>query len=74
MTHEVNVTAALQLLLLAHQAGVRRFIYASSSAVYGNDTTLPKVESRLGACLSPYAVTKLALDLPDRGHRVGDRP
>jgi UDP-N-acetylglucosamine/UDP-N-acetylgalactosamine 4-epimerase len=63
VTHEVNVTAMLQLLLLAPKAGVRRFIYASSSAVYGDDATLPKVEGRLGSCLSPYAVSKLADEL-----------
>jgi UDP-N-acetylglucosamine 4-epimerase len=60
LAHSVNVTGTLQLLIAAHEAGVQRFVYASSSAVYGDDATLPKVEEKLGACLSPYAVTKLA--------------
>src|SRR5690606_9294715 len=39
-------------------AGIKRFVYASSSSVYGDEQTLPKVESRVGKPLSPYAVTK----------------
>jgi UDP-N-acetylglucosamine 4-epimerase len=42
---------------------VRRFVYASSSSVYGDSPTLPKVEESLGQPLSPYAVTKLADEL-----------
>ena len=61
--HAVNVTGTLNLLVAAREANVRRFVYASSSAVYGDDTTLPKVESTLGSCLSPYAVSKLADEL-----------
>jgi UDP-N-acetylglucosamine 4-epimerase len=61
--HDVNVTGTLRLMLAAREAGVKRFVYASSSAVYGDDATLPKVESALGHCLSPYAVTKLADEL-----------
>lgn len=63
VAHAVNVTGTLQMLLASREAGVRRFIYASSSAVYGDDATLPKVESALGQCLSPYAVSKLADEL-----------
>jgi UDP-N-acetylglucosamine/UDP-N-acetylgalactosamine 4-epimerase len=59
----VNVTGTLHVLVAAQQAKVRRFVYASSSAVYGDDATLPKVESVLGNCLSPYAVSKLADEL-----------
>jgi len=61
--HAVNVTGTLQMLVAAKEANVRRFVYASSSAVYGDDATLPKIESVLGNCLSPYAVSKLADEL-----------
>jgi UDP-N-acetylglucosamine 4-epimerase len=59
LAHDVNVTGTFNLLLAAAESGVRRFVYASSSAVYGDDPTLPKVEEKLGRCLSPYALTKL---------------
>ncbi len=57
-TNAANVTGHLALLEAARHADVRRFVYASSSSVYGDDPTLPKVEGRLGQPLSPYAVTK----------------
>jgi len=56
--HEVNVTGTLNMLLAARDEGVERFVYASSSSVFGDDPTLPKVEDRLGRALSPYAATK----------------
>ena len=59
-THEANLTATLVLLEAARQAGVQRFVYASSSSVYGDTRELPKVESMPTIPLSPYAVTKLA--------------
>ncbi|HET8945897.1 MAG TPA: SDR family oxidoreductase [Candidatus Polarisedimenticolia bacterium] len=59
-SHEVNATGTLQLLLAAREAGVKRFVYASSSSAYGDSPTLPKVESQPTAPLSPYAVSKLA--------------
>ena len=62
-TNAANVTGQLALLEAARRAGVRRFVYASSSSVYGDEPTLPKVEDRLGRALSPYAVTKLADEL-----------
>jgi UDP-N-acetylglucosamine 4-epimerase len=58
-----NVTGTLALLEAARQAGVRRFVYASSSSVYGDSETLPKREDDLGEPLSPYAVTKLTDEL-----------
>lgn len=58
-THEANVSGFLELLDAARQAGVKRFVYASSSAVYGDHPALPKVEDQLGQVLSPYAATKL---------------
>ncbi|RMH36854.1 MAG: SDR family oxidoreductase [Deltaproteobacteria bacterium] len=57
-THEANVDGFLHLLIAARDAGVERFVYASSSAVYGDEPALPKVEDRIGAPLSPYAATK----------------
>ncbi len=63
VAHAVNVTGTLHMLLASRDAHVRRFVYASTSAVYGDDATLPKTESTLGRCLSPYAVSKLADEL-----------
>jgi UDP-N-acetylglucosamine 4-epimerase len=60
---EVNVLGTHNLLDAARLAGVRRFVYASSSSVYGDNPELPKVEDHLGRCLSPYAATKLANEL-----------
>src|SRR5512140_1730420 len=59
-SNRANVTGQLALLEAARRAGVRRFVYASSSSVYGDSPALPKVEDQLGRPLSPYAVTKLA--------------
>ena len=62
-SNDANVTGHLALIEAARRAGVRRFVYASSSSVYGDSPTLPKVEDQLGRPLSPYAVTKLANEL-----------
>jgi nucleoside-diphosphate-sugar epimerase len=59
LTNAVNVTGTLNLLLAARDAGVRSFVLASSSAVYGDDPALPKQEGAEGRLLSPYAVSKL---------------
>ncbi len=59
-SHAVNATGTLNLLVAARDAGVKRFVYASSSSVYGDSPELPKVESMPTAPLSPYAVSKLA--------------
>ena len=60
-THEVNVTGILNLLLAARDAGVKRFVYASSSAVYGDSPVLPRSEDVVPLpTSSPYAVSKLA--------------
>ncbi len=56
--HHNNVTGFLNVLARARDAGVSRLVYAGSSATYGDDPALPKVESRIGQALSPYAVTK----------------
>jgi UDP-N-acetylglucosamine/UDP-N-acetylgalactosamine 4-epimerase len=53
-----NVNGFFTILNSAKAAGIKRIVYASSSSVYGSDTTLPKVESKTGVPLSPYAGTK----------------
>lgn len=58
-SHLPNVSGFLNVLLAAHGAGVRRVVYASSSSVYGDDTSDIKREEQLGRTLSPYAATKL---------------
>ncbi|TWT70527.1 NAD-dependent epimerase/dehydratase family protein [Crateriforma conspicua] len=62
-THDNNVNGTLNMLLAARDAGTRRFVYASSSSVYGSSRRLPKVESEIGAPLSPYAVSKRVSEL-----------
>lgn len=57
-SHQVNLDGFLNVLHQAQQAGIRRFVFASSSSVYGDSKELPKREDRIGAALSPYAVTK----------------
>jgi len=57
-SNEVNVTGFLNMLEASKQNYIKRFIYASSSSIYGDSEELPKVEDRLGRPLSPYAVTK----------------
>jgi UDP-N-acetylglucosamine 4-epimerase len=58
-SHYSNVNGFLNMLLAARDAKVRRLVYASSSSVYGDDPTLPKVEEKTGQPLSPYAATKV---------------
>ncbi|MFA7504441.1 MAG: NAD-dependent epimerase/dehydratase family protein [Burkholderiaceae bacterium] len=58
-----NVDGFVQLLDAARRAGTARFVYASSSSVYGDSSELPKLEARRGRVLSPYAATKLADEL-----------
>ena len=57
-THEANVTATLRALKAAADAGVRRFVYSSSSSVYGDQETLPLVEEMAPNPLNPYACQK----------------
>lgn len=57
-THAVNATGFLTMLHEAKEAGIKRFVYASSSSVYGDSTASPKREGDEGKALSPYAVTK----------------
>jgi len=57
-SHDNNVNGFLQMLLAVKECGVPRFVYASSSSVYGDAPELPKKEPALGSLLSPYALTK----------------
>lgn len=59
-TNLVNVQGTLQVLVAARDAKVKRVVHASSSSVYGNTPTMPKVESMRPIPLSPYACSKLA--------------
>jgi UDP-N-acetylglucosamine 4-epimerase len=56
---EINIKGTLNMLEAARQNGVKKFVYASSSSVYGDEPNLPKIEGREGNLLSPYALTKL---------------
>jgi len=61
-TTAVNVEGTLNVLLAARDEGVRRIVNASSSSVYGNTGTLPRVETQAPDPISPYAVAKLAAE------------
>jgi UDP-N-acetylglucosamine 4-epimerase len=57
-SHQSNVDGFVNMLEAARLSNVKRVVYASSSSVYGDIADSSKVESRIGDCLSPYAVTK----------------
>lgn len=59
-TNEINIGGILNMLEAARRQRVKRFVFASSSSVYGDTPTLPKVETMIPNPLSPYATTKLA--------------
>ncbi len=59
-TNDVNIGGFVNILTAAKDVGIKRFVYASSSSVYGDEPNLPKKEERIGNPLSPYAVTKFA--------------
>jgi len=58
-----NVDGFVNMVFAAKEAGIKRFVYASSSSVYGDEPNLPKIEYRIGKPLSPYAITKLSNEL-----------
>jgi nucleoside-diphosphate-sugar epimerase len=62
LTHEVNVTGSLNVLLAARDESVPRFVFASSSSVYGDTPALPKREEMTPTPVSPYAVQKLTVE------------
>jgi UDP-N-acetylglucosamine 4-epimerase len=61
--HEINVTGFLNILLAARQAGVKRVVFASSCAVYGDSKQLPNTEETTGKFLSPYALSKFVNEM-----------
>lgn len=62
-TNESNISGFLNMLVVARNAQVQRFVYAASSSTYGDHPGLPKVEDLIGKPLSPYAVTKYVNEL-----------
>ncbi len=60
LSHAVNLDGVVNLLVASRAAGVKRFVFSSSSAVYGDDPELPKRENLLPSPLSPYAAQKLS--------------
>jgi UDP-N-acetylglucosamine 4-epimerase len=62
-SNEVNVNGFVNMITAAKNSGVKTFVYASSSSVYGDEPNLPKREEKIGNALSPYAVTKLTNEL-----------
>lgn len=59
----INVLGTANVFYAAKKAGVERIVYASSSSVYGDDATLPKIESKTGKVLSPYASSKRSVEM-----------
>lgn len=62
-TNRANIDGFLNMLVAARDRGIARFVYASSSSVYGDHPDLPRQEERIGEPLSPYAVTKYVNEL-----------
>jgi UDP-N-acetylglucosamine 4-epimerase len=62
-TNEVNISGFLNMLQASRNAKIKRFIYATSSSIYGNSKSLPKIEDTIGKPLSPYAITKYVNEL-----------
>ena len=62
-TNKANIDGFLNMLVASRDAKVKNFVYAASSSTYGDHPDLPKVESKIGNPLSPYAVTKLVNEL-----------
>ena len=62
-SNDVNINGFLNMLVVARDNGVKRFIFAASSSTYGDSESLPKVEHIIGKPLSPYAITKYVNEL-----------
>lgn len=62
-SNDVNIGGFVNVLIAAKEAGIKRFIYAVSSSIYGDSEELPKVEDTIGKPLSPYAITKYVNEL-----------
>ena len=62
-TNDVNISGFLNMLIASRDNNIKRFIFASSSSIYGDSISLPKVENVIGIPLSPYAITKYVNEL-----------
>ena len=62
-TNEVNINGFLNMLVASKDEKVKRFVYAASSATYGDHPDLPKIEEKIGSPYSPYAITKYVNEL-----------
>ena len=62
-SNEVNINGFLNMLISSKDNKMKRFIYASSSSVYGDSKVTPKTEDEIGTPLSPYAITKFVNEL-----------
>jgi UDP-N-acetylglucosamine 4-epimerase len=62
-TNRTNIDGFLNMMIASKEANVKRFVYASSSSSYGDQSDLPKVEDKIGSPLSPYAVSKIVNEL-----------
>ena len=62
LTNQINIQGSLNVLFAAKEHSIKRVVFASSSSVYGDNEDMPKNEERTGSVLSPYAVTKLAIE------------
>jgi len=63
LTTDINAGGFVKMLFAAKEAKIKRFIYAASSSTYGDSQELPKIEDKIGAPLSPYAITKYVNEL-----------
>lgn len=61
-TNDVNISGTLNMLMAAKEAGIKRFVYASSSSAYGDAKIFPQKETHLPVPISPYGVSKLAAE------------
>jgi UDP-N-acetylglucosamine 4-epimerase len=62
-TNEINITGTLNIFNAAKENDIKKIVYAASSSTYGDSTSLPKMEDKIGKPLSPYAVTKYVNEL-----------
>jgi len=62
-SNEININGTLNIYFSAYEAGIKRIVFASSSSCYGDEPNLPKIETKIGTPLSPYAITKFCGEL-----------
>ena len=62
-SNEINIGGTLNIYFSAFEAGIKRVVFASSSSCYGDESSLPKMEHKIGKPLSPYAITKVCDEL-----------